>query len=176
MTGALQRLLRLDARASQRLRAAEKVGWLRPICVALAHSGDSWFWLAGLAVMALALSGAWRERAIIFILGILVTAVLTMAVKFTIRRQRPPGEWGEVYRSVDPHSFPSGHAARAAMLVVVSAFTCPLWLTLALLVWAPLVGLARVAMGVHYLSDVVAGGLLGLLTGVGVCSFLFGLF
>jgi len=31
---------------------------------------------------------------------------------------------------------------------------------------APLVALARVAMGVHYLSDVLAGSLLGIVVGV----------
>jgi undecaprenyl-diphosphatase len=30
-------------------------------------------------------------------------------------------------------------------------------------VWAPLVALARVSMGVHYLSDVVAGAILGII-------------
>jgi undecaprenyl-diphosphatase len=38
--------------------------------------------------------------------------------------------------------------------------------------WAPLVGLARVAMGVHYLSDVLAGAVLGALMGVAVLVFL----
>jgi undecaprenyl-diphosphatase len=35
-----------------------------------------------------------------------------------------------------------------------------------MLVWAPLVSLARVWMGVHYFSDIVAGILLGILAGV----------
>jgi membrane-associated phospholipid phosphatase len=33
-------------------------------------------------------------------------------------------------------------------------------------VWAPLVALSRVAMGVHYLSDVVGGFILGVLAGL----------
>ena len=41
-------LLELDARLSNRLRVAEKPGAVRNIAVFLAHSGDSWFWLAGL--------------------------------------------------------------------------------------------------------------------------------
>ena len=51
------------------------------------------------------------------------------------------------------------------MLAVVSLGLGPMWLGLLLLVWAPLVGLARVAMGVHYLFDVLAGMLLGLVMG-----------
>jgi membrane-associated phospholipid phosphatase len=96
---------------------------------------------------------------------VITTAVLVLLVKFSVRRQRPAGEWGQIYRSSDPHSFPSGHAARAAMLAVLAAGLGPAWLAGLLLVWAPLVGLARVAMGVHYLSDVVAGmlALIGLI-------------
>jgi membrane-associated phospholipid phosphatase len=36
---------------------------------------------------------------------------------------------------------------------------------LVLLAWAPLVALARVAMGVHYLSDVLVGLAIGLVMG-----------
>ena len=52
------------------------------------------------------------------------------------------------------------------MLAVVVLGLGPQWLGVLLLVWAPLVGLARVAMGVHYLSDVLAGMVLGLAIGV----------
>ena len=76
----------------------------------------------------------WKEIALILAGGILVTAVLVMAVKFTIRRQRPEGEWGGMYRRTDPHSFPSGHAARAVMLAVVEVGLGPTWLGI-LLVW-----------------------------------------
>jgi membrane-associated phospholipid phosphatase len=35
-----------------------------------------------------------------------------------------------------------------------------------LCIWAPLVALARVAMGLHYLSDILAGAGLGLVAGL----------
>lgn len=93
-------------------------------------------------------------------------AALVLLVKFSVRRRRPAGEWGNIYRSTDPHSFPSGHAARAAMLAVLGLGLGPPWFGVALLLWAPLVSLARVAMGLHYLSDVVAGVFLGVIAGV----------
>jgi undecaprenyl-diphosphatase len=37
---------------------------------------------------------------------------------------------------------------------------------LLVLVWAPFVPLARVAMGIHYLSDVIAGALFGIAMGL----------
>jgi undecaprenyl-diphosphatase len=99
-------------------------------------------------------------------LGIVMTAVLVLTVKFTVRRRRPEGEWGDIYRKTDPHSFPSGHAARAFLLAAIAAGTGPPWFAVALAVWAPLVALARVAMGVHYISDILAGLALGIVMGL----------
>jgi undecaprenyl-diphosphatase len=157
--------LELDSRLSSRLRVAERPGPLRAFAAVLAHSGDSWFWLLGLAAAYLLAAAAWKPRLAVLILGVIATAVLVLLIKFSVRRQRPEGEWGGIYRSADPHSFPSGHAARAVMLAVLAAGLGPPWFAGLLLAWAPLVGLARVAMGVHYLSDVLAGMLLGLLVG-----------
>jgi undecaprenyl-diphosphatase len=161
----MQQLMEIDARWSQRLRVAEKPGLLRTLAAILAHSGDSWFWLLGLIVLWLAGDPYWRQRAQVMAISILITAVAVMAIKFTVRRRRPEGEWGAIYRSTDPHSFPSGHAVRAVMLAVLVLGLGPAWLAILLVVWAPLVGLARAAMGVHYLSDVLAGWVLGLLMG-----------
>jgi undecaprenyl-diphosphatase len=168
----LRRLLELDARLSDRLRIAEQPGPLRSLAVVLAHSGDSWFWLAGLGLLWLLNPDGGRERAGVMIVSILVTAVLVMAIKFTVRRRRPEGEWGSIYRNTDPHSFPSGHAARVVMLAVLAFSLGPGWFAVLLVVWAPLVSLARIAMGVHYLSDVVVGMALGGVMGV-VINVLF---
>lgn len=160
----LSSLLELDARLSNRLRVAEKPGTLRNIAVFLAHSGDSWFW--GIALILLWIFGnpAWREWDVVELVGISLLAVLVMGIKFIVRRRRPEGEWGGIYRNTDPHSFPSGHAARAFFIAVIGSALGPDWLGVVLWVWAPLVALARVAMGVHYLSDVIAGTLLGIVS------------
>jgi undecaprenyl-diphosphatase len=158
-------LIELDARISERMRIADQPGLLRSAAVILAHSGDSWFWLVGLGLVWWFGTSYWKNLALTMIIAILLTAGVVFLIKLAVRRRRPEGEWGKFYRSTDPHSFPSGHAVRAVMLAVVTLGIGPLWLGLTLLVWAPLVGLARVAMGVHYLSDVLAGMLLGLLIG-----------
>ncbi len=168
----IRSLLQTDARLSAQLRVAEKPGPLRRLAIFLAHSGDSWFWGIGL-VMVWFLGGAlWKREAVWMVIGIAVTAVVAQSLKWLFRRQRPPGEWGAIYRATDPHSFPSGHAARVAMLAVLGFALGPLWFALLLLIWAPLVALARVAMGVHYLSDIAAGALLGLAVGLALTLFL----
>jgi len=162
----LKKLLELDARLSARMRVAERPGLLRNVCIFLAHSGDSWFWWAGLALLAWLGGAFWRPWALTVLVSIVALAVLVLAVKFTIRRRRPEGEWGRFYRSTDPHSFPSGHAARAVLIAVLAVGLGPVWLAVVLCLWAPLVALARVAMGVHYVSDIVAGGILGIAAGI----------
>jgi undecaprenyl-diphosphatase len=160
-----RKLLEEDARISNRLRIAENPGALRTFAMVFAHSGDSWFWGVGILLVWLISNPYWQERAILFGASVLVTALLVLTIKFTVKRRRPEGEWGEIYRSTDPHSFPSGHAARAFMLAVLTMAVGPSWFGLILLIWAPLVGLARVAMGVHYVSDVIAGALIGIFMG-----------
>lgn len=159
-------LLELDARLSTRLRIAERPGVSRTLAAISAHSGDSWFWLLGLALLWWFGMGIWKQLAVALGVGVVVTAVIVMLIKFSVRRRRPEGEWGNIYRRTDPHSFPSGHAARAAMLAVMAVGIGPGWFGVILLVWSPLVGLARIAMGLHYLSDVVAGMVLGAVVGV----------
>ena len=162
----MNRLLAIDEKWSQRIRLAEKPGPLRTLAAFLAHSGDSWFWLLGLVLLYALGDEFWRWRASVLGTGIMVTAIVVLIIKFTVRRRRPEGEWGGFYRKSDPHSFPSGHAVRAVMLAVAAIGIGPGWLALILAIWAPLVALARAAMGVHYLSDVLAGMLLGVVMGV----------
>jgi undecaprenyl-diphosphatase len=162
----VERLLQADRYYSAKLRYAEKPGPLRRLAIFLAHSGDSWFWGMGLAVAWLAAGPDGKLLAVRLALAIAGLAVAVLAVKRVFRRRRPEGEWGAIYRKTDPHSFPSGHAARMAMLAVLAAALGPAWFAWLLLIWAPLVALARVAMGVHYLSDVAGGALLGILAGL----------
>ena len=156
-----RKILEWDARLSDQMRVAEKPGALRAMAVFFAHSGDSWFW--GLAMILLWRFGNsfWKQWAVVQFAGIAALAVLVLAIKFLVRRRRPEGEWGSIYRNTDPHSFPSGHAARAFMIAMLATGLGPAWLAVILWVWAPLVACARVAMGVHYLSDIVAGAALG---------------
>lgn len=156
-------LLQWDARLSDQMRVAEKPGAFRSLAAFLAHSGDSWFWGIGMILLWAGGDSHWKEWSVVQLAGISVLAALVMGIKFLVRRRRPEGEWGSIYRNTDPHSFPSGHAARSFLIAVFAAGLGPAWLAILLWVWAPLVALARVAMGVHYVSDIIAGAVLGIL-------------
>ena len=155
-------ILELDARLSSQMRVAEKPGALRAIAVFFAHSGDSWFWAMGLFALWISGETFWKEWAVVQFGSISLLAAMVLLIKFRVKRKRPEGEWGRIYRFSDPHSFPSGHAARAFLIATIASGLGPPSLALALWIWAPLVALARVAMGVHYLSDIVAGALFGI--------------
>jgi undecaprenyl-diphosphatase len=161
----IKALLQADDRWSSRLRIAEKPGLLRHLAAFVAHSGDSWFWGIGLGIVWLFGDKETKSWSLHLIAAIVVTAIVVMSIKLIVRRQRPSGEWGAIYRNTDPHSFPSGHAARAILLAMLVWGMGPIWFAITLTFWGPLVALARVAMGVHYLSDVLVGGFLGLIIG-----------
>jgi undecaprenyl-diphosphatase len=173
MAERLAGLLALDARLSSRMRrqpSGPEAGWgpraLWGLAVFLAHSGDSWVCMGAAGLLWLFSRGEWHSRAALFVMAIGVQALLIFPLKRLIRRERPQGKWGAIYRSVDPHSFPSGHATRVALLAVMALGLGPAWFALALIIWAPLVALARVTTGVHYLSDILGGALLGCLMGL----------
>jgi undecaprenyl-diphosphatase len=162
-------LMELDARSSSWFRLQEKGGFWRP-AVILAHSGDSWLWMGALTLIWLLGDRDWHRLAALMALAVGAQALVIFAVKQLVRRERPQGQWGSIYRTIDPHSFPSGHATRAALLAVMAAGLGPPWFAIILLVWAPLVALARVATGVHYVSDVIAGALIGIVMGAGMLA------
>jgi undecaprenyl-diphosphatase len=159
-------LLETDERLSRSLRLNARHKILHTVGGLFAHSGDSWFWLVGLVLLTILGDSFWRLRGIILTGSLLVLAVIVLGLKFSIRRRRPEGKWGQIYRATDPHSFPSGHAARAFLFATIIVFIGPAWLAVAMVVWAPLVSMARVVMGVHYLSDVLAGTIIGILGGI----------
>ena len=96
----------------------------------------------------------------------LISPVTTL-IKDTTGRLRPQfADGGARYHSL---SFPSGHASGVATLVTVALLlSWPLLAPRARWIWlaagvalAVLVGLTRIWLGVHWLSDVVAGEALG---------------
>lgn len=163
----MNKILRLDARWTDALRLKNpETNRFKPFAAFFAHSGDSWFIEVALFILWLVTRGEVHKLIALLAGAIVVLALLVLAIKFTIRRQRPQGDWGAIYRNTDPHSFPSGHAARTAMMSTVAFLMGFPILGIVFAVWAILVSLARVWMGVHYLSDIIAGMILGILFGI----------
>ncbi len=160
-------LVSLDEKITASLRISEPANGIKPLAIFFAHSGDSWFILLALFIVWLVTDDPWHHAMAVMAASTIALAVIVLIIKFSIRRRRPEGDWGAVYRKSDPHSFPSGHAARTIMLATLGLLLGPTWFGLVLILWAPLVSIARVALGVHYFSDIFAGALLGVFAAFG---------
>ena len=170
LTNLLSNLKNLDNSITHQVRLKNERGPLFRSGALLAHSGDSWLWLVVLATSWLLTEGDWHANLTFIILALIFQAVVVLVLKLLFRRSRPQGSWGDIYRTTDPHSFPSGHAARAILLAVLAWQLLSGWAAVLLSGWALLVCLARVSMGVHYFSDVVVGAIVGLIAGWGAIA------
>jgi undecaprenyl-diphosphatase len=168
----LDKLLAKDQQVTDKFRLRDDQPALKGLAAIFAHSGDSWFWGAALLILWLVGPVTWRVQILLLFIGILITAGTVFVIKFAVRRPRPEGDWGQIYRRSDPHSFPSGHAARASMLTTIMFLSGYIWIGIVFLVWAVLVDLARIGLGVHYLSDIIGGTAIGILMG-GLTIILF---
>lgn len=155
-----------DRRLTARLQLGDEDKIERRLIGLAAHSGDTWLILLGLGLVWLIGDSAWHALVIQTVIAILVLAIFVGLIKFTFRRKRPEGDWGQIYRKTDPHSFPSGHAARATLLVVLAFGSGPAWLGLLVLVWAIVVSLSRIVMGLHFVTDMVVGSFIGFSAGL----------
>ena len=134
--------------------------------VILGHSADTITVVVLLLLVASSRTGMPRRVALGTLFATLVLGVLVALVKRIVRQERPPGEWGKIYRRTDPYAFPSGHAARVGMLAVVAWWAGPAWLGVSLSVWALAVGASRLTLGVHRRVDVLCGLSLGVAFGL----------
>ncbi|PSC70048.1 choline-phosphate cytidylyltransferase 2 [Micractinium conductrix] len=164
-------LLALDMRLSNALFRVGG-GVPRALWRLFEFSGDGLLWLALALGCALApatpppLRAAWAN----FLAAWVLDLALVGAAKGLVRRPRPVynhrGDFVAIV-AVDRFSFPSGHSSRvsfvALLAAVLLAHTRP-WLCAGMAGWALATALSRAAMGRHYLSDVLAGLLLGVAT------------
>ncbi|XP_004068222.1 phospholipid phosphatase 6 [Oryzias latipes] len=167
---ALSSLLAIDLWMSKRLGvcAKEDSSWgsVRPVMKLIEVSGHGIPWLAG-TVYCLYKSDSAAGQGVMLnlLIGLLLDLVLVGIVKAVVRRRRPAHNRMDMFAtfSVDRFSFPSGHATRAAMcgrfLLVHLVLAAPLRVLVVL--WVLLVGLSRVLLGRHHVTDVLFGFWMG---------------
>lgn len=128
-------------------------------------------WVLGAIGLAVALIARRLGRRDLFraglvaVLALVASGLLARVVKILVGRPRPDvvdqglAHWGPSL-AAEYNSFPSGHATSAFTLAAVLAAAAPSWRP-ALYGLAALIAFSRVAVDAHFVSDVVAGGLLG---------------
>jgi membrane-associated phospholipid phosphatase len=113
-------------------------------------------------------------RGLFVFLGVALAGLTSDVLKVLVGRSRPwvlfredGYDFWPLQLNADYQSFPSGHAACATAAALTFAVVAPRY-RVQLLLAAMLVGLTRVVIMAHYLSDVVAGAALGWLVVVTV--------
>ncbi len=89
-------------------------------------------------------------------------------IKRCVKRFRPYEVNKKIKNRIMPSdrfSLPSGHTAASWVMAILLALHFPL-LAAPLFIWAILVGISRIYMGVHYPTDVLAGFILGAVSAV----------
>lgn len=121
------------------------------------------------------LASGHTDFAQLLMLAFLVERGAYKVFKSSFKRNRPP-ESIPGYKSViipsDQFSFPSGHTS-AAFLVTTAVATCFPGTLFYVLPWACCVGAARVILGVHFPTDIIAGATLGTSICLLITQFLF---
>jgi undecaprenyl-diphosphatase len=173
-TDAIATLARYERRVCRRwnrVRSSTLLGVLRLV----SRAGDGAFWvLLSLSLPLVYGRGQWPVVAQVGVCFALCYPVYRV-VKGWLARPRPcvaeagVGAW---LPPLDQYAFPSGHTMHAAALSIVLGVAHPdlLWL---LVPFSGAVAISRVVLGLHYPSDVLAGGLLGALVGVVVINLGF---
>lgn len=126
--------------------------------------------LAGVAAIAAYLLARRRyyAEAVLMVLAYVGAEVLSYSLKLAFRRDRP--FFTDPLATVSTYSFPSGHATvsvavyGALCLVLLRRLTGPARVVclVAAVLLVSLIGFSRLYLGVHFLSDVLAGFSVGL--------------
>lgn len=105
----------------------------------------------------------WRNALAIFF-PVAISAIVANILKFSFDMPRPYELYPfiEKLSSGGSPSFPSGHTADAFAFAIATGLIYFRWyIILPVLIWAGLVGLSRMWLGVHFPSDVIAGAFIG---------------
>jgi len=155
----------LDASLINRLFQTRHHAGLIPYARHTSATADGWLYLIT-AVLAGVFSGYDAPLLLVLLVGFAIERPVYLILKNVLKRNRPFRVLA-IRNEVDPSdqfSFPSGHTCAAFLFTALVCHTLPvLWIPL--LIWATLVGLSRIVLGVHYPTDVLVGAVLGLSIG-----------
>ncbi len=108
-----------------------------------------------------------RRWAVVYlIVASVMSTVVVKIVKNIASRPRPD----DILVTADFGSFPSGHSANAAAIVTVMALLFPSgrWIPVAGAVYVTLMMLSRTYLSAHWITDTIAGAILGFSVATGI--------
>lgn len=162
---ALQKLAALDAQLFLGINRAHQRFDLRSYVQLVSASGDGYLYGLLAFILILVDREAGSQLLMVGCAAFLIELPLYWLLKNTCKRRRPfhvVAAMAPFLKPSDEFSFPSGHTTAAFLFATVASHCFPA-LTLVLFIWAAFIGLSRVMLRVHFVSDVLAGMLLGTL-------------
>ncbi|XP_043928629.1 phospholipid phosphatase 6 [Protopterus annectens] len=165
-------LLAVDLWMSKKLGvcAGENSSWgsVRPIMKLLEISGHGIPWIAcTVYCLFKSDSSAGQEVMLNLLFALILDLILVGVLKALVRRRRPSHNKMDMFvtLSVDKYSFPSGHATRAAMgaRFFLNHLVLAIPVRILIVLWAFVLGISRVMLGRHNVTDVVCGFFIGYL-------------
>jgi len=163
ISGTLAWLDHVELAACRRLnRVVGRHGALQLFRVA-SRLGDGVLWYTLIGVLALGFGAEGRQAALECAFASIAGLLIYRWLKNVLVRERPYMTHAVIVcagKPLDRFSFPSGHTLHAVSFTVIAASAFPV-LALVLVPAAVLIALSRMVLGLHYPSDVIAGGLLG---------------
>ena len=102
----------------------------------------------------------------VFVLSVVFEKSAYLILKNILKRPRPFKTIAHTQSRLNPFdefSFPSGHTGSAFVLAFIIQYYFHPLLAIATFLWAIMVGVSRIHLGVHYPSDTIAGATLGAL-------------
>jgi undecaprenyl-diphosphatase len=156
-----------DHRLMRRVHRWRAPRWFRILMILMTRLGDGWLWYT-LGIILVLYGGEHRFLAIGAAASAVAAGILLFrALKSTSRRRRPceiePHCWSSILPP-DKYSFPSGHSITAFAVALSVGLFYP-DLQGCLLAVAFLIASSRIILGMHFLSDVLAGSAIGTILG-----------
>ena len=114
-------------------------------------------------------------RALQLLIPVALSAIVANVLKYAIDLPRPYELYPFIHKlSVGGSpTFPSGHTADAfAFATAISLMYRKWFIVIMMLAWASFVGYTRMALGVHFPSDVLAGAMVGALCSYAVFRYM----
>lgn len=166
------RIQNIDNRVLDNISRIHKPA-LNKIMITASRAGN-----AGIVCWAICLpfliNSNWRATGANFVFGLAWAHLMgEIIIKHIVKRVRPCHTLDDDEQLIDRprfYSFPSGHTTASFAMVGVALMRCKVITFMPILMLAMLIAFSRIYLRVHYLTDVIAGMILGLTCGI--CSVL----